>query len=74
MFMINTDFVPSKENSQYMKPDPSALKNLLKKRAQELQKIIRQMKQDNLESSKVCKNLEEELDTVKGRLEQKDAD
>jgi hypothetical protein len=51
-----------------MKPDPMTLKALLRKREVELQKIIRQMKQDNLHSSPVYKNLEQELETVKSRL------
>jgi hypothetical protein len=52
----------------YMKPDPTALKNALKKREVELQKIILQMKQDNLHSSKVYKNLEQELENVKTKI------
>jgi hypothetical protein len=44
------------------------LKLLLRKREVELQKIIRQMKQDNLHSSTVYKNLEQELETVKNKL------
>lgn len=44
------------------------MKLLLKKREAELQKIIRQMKQDNLHSSPVYKNLEQELETVKTQL------
>jgi hypothetical protein len=51
-----------------MKPDPMMMKALLKKREAELQKIIRQMKQDNLHSSPVFKNLELELETVKTQL------
>jgi hypothetical protein len=51
-----------------MKPDPIALKNALKKREAELQNIIRQMKQDNLHSSPVYKNLEQELETVKSKI------
>ena len=51
-----------------MKPDPLTLKALLRKRENELQKIIRQMKQDNLHSSPVYKNLEQELETVKSKL------
>jgi hypothetical protein len=51
-----------------MKPDPMALKNALRKREVELQKIISQMKQDNLHSSPVYKNLEHELNTVKTKL------
>jgi hypothetical protein len=51
-----------------MKPDPMTLKALLRKREVELQKIIRQMKEDNLHSSPVYKNLEHELETVKNQL------
>jgi hypothetical protein len=51
-----------------MKPDPMTLKVALRKREAELQKIIRQMKQDNLHSSTVYKNLEQELETVKNKL------
>jgi hypothetical protein len=51
-----------------MKPDPMDLKAALKKRELELQKIIRQMKQDNLHSSPVYKNLEQELESVKSKL------
>jgi hypothetical protein len=52
----------------YMKLDPMAMKAVLRKREEELQKIIRQMKQDNLHSSPVYKNLEQELATVKTQL------
>jgi hypothetical protein len=48
-----------------MKPDPMSLKAALRKRELELQKIIRQMKQDNLDSSTVYRNLEQELQKVK---------
>ena len=51
-----------------MKPDPLTLKAILRKREFELQKIILQMKQDNLHSSPVYKNLEQELETVKNKL------
>lgn len=51
-----------------MKPDPIALKNALRKREAELKKIIRQMKNDNLHTSPVYKNLEEELLNVKNKL------
>jgi hypothetical protein len=51
-----------------MKPDPLAMKNALRKRELELQKIINQMKQDNLHSSPVYRNLEKELHTVKEKL------
>ncbi len=51
-----------------MKPDPSAMKALLRKREAELQKIIRQMKHDNLHTSPVYRNLEQELETLKNQL------
>jgi len=51
-----------------MKPDPVAMKNALRKREVELQKLMNQMKQDNLHSSPVYKNLEKELHTVKSQL------
>jgi hypothetical protein len=51
-----------------MKPDPLALKNALRKREAELQKLLVQMKQDNLHSSPVFKNLEQELNKVKVKL------
>ena len=51
-----------------MKPDPMALKAALRKREEELQKIIRQMKQDELHTSPVYKNLEQELASVKTKL------
>jgi hypothetical protein len=51
-----------------MKPDPVALKNALRKREAELQKLIHQMKQDNLHSSPVFKSLESELNKVKVKL------
>lgn len=50
-----------------MKLDPSAMKVLLRKREMALQKIIRQMKYDNLNSSQVYKNLEQELETLKNQ-------
>jgi hypothetical protein len=52
-----------------MKPDPLALKNALKKRELELQNIIRQMKQDNLHTSPVFRNLEQELETLKSKTD-----
>ncbi len=57
-----------------MKPDPLAMKILLRKREVELQKIIRQMKQDNLQASPVYRNLEQELTSLKDQLtgQQKD--
>lgn len=51
-----------------MKPDPVAMKNALRKREVELQNIIRQMKQDNLQTSPVFRNLEQELEEVKNRI------
>ena len=51
-----------------MKPDPLAMKVLLRKREAELQKLIRQMKQDKLHSSPVYRNLEQELETLKNQL------
>jgi hypothetical protein len=51
-----------------MKPDPMTLKVLLRKREAELQKIIRQMKDDNLHSSPVFRNLENELETLKNQM------
>jgi len=55
-----------------MKPDPLTLKLALRKREVELLKIIRQMKQDNLHSSPVYKNLEQELESVKNYLSPSD--
>ncbi|HET9486910.1 MAG TPA: hypothetical protein VFO54_05725 [Chryseosolibacter sp.] len=51
-----------------MKPDPLAMKLLLQKREAELQKLIRQMKQDKLHTSPVYRNLEDELETIKNQL------
>lgn len=51
-----------------MKPDPLVMKNALKKREAELQKIIKQMKHDQLNSGHVFRNLTEELEAVKSQL------
>lgn len=51
-----------------MKPDPLAMKFQLQRRELELQKLIRQMKQDKLHSSPVYKTLEQELEVVKNQL------
>jgi hypothetical protein len=51
-----------------MKPDQQILKQALKKRESELQTIMKQMKQDNLDSSKVYKNLQNELESVKTKM------
>ncbi|RAW01671.1 hypothetical protein DQQ10_08435 [Pseudochryseolinea flava] len=53
-----------------MKPDSQALKASLQKRELELQRLIRQMKFDQLHQSTVYKNLELELDSVKTQLNQ----
>jgi hypothetical protein len=50
------------------KPDSLPMSNATQKREAELQKIIRQMKQDNLNSSQVYKNSEQELENVKTKL------
>ena len=51
-----------------MKSDAKALKVTLQKRELELQRLIRQMKLDQLHNSSVYRNLEQELETVKSRL------
>jgi len=56
-----------------MKPDPMALKAALRKRQEELQKIIRQMKDDNLHSSPVYKNLAQELEKLKTEMNAKES-
>ena len=48
-----------------MKPDSAAMKVLLRKREAVLQKLIRQMKRDELDSGTVYKNLESELQSLK---------
>lgn len=44
------------------------MKLLLRKREMELRNIIKQMKNDNLHSSPVYRNLEHELETLQGRI------
>lgn len=44
------------------------MKALLHKRQTELQKIIKQMKQDKLEASPVYRNLEQELISLQEKL------
>ena len=51
-----------------MKPDPLAMKAVLRKREAQLQKLIRQMKHDHLDTSPVYKNLAQELDALKDQL------
>jgi len=53
-----------------MKPESQALKVSLQRRELELQRLIRQMKFDQLHQSPVYKNLESELDSVKHQLNQ----
>ncbi|WP_331969385.1 hypothetical protein [Ohtaekwangia sp.] len=48
-----------------MNADPKALKASLQKRELELQRLIRQMKLDQLHNSSVYKNLEQELISIK---------
>jgi hypothetical protein len=48
-----------------MKFDPFVMKVLLRKREAELQKIIKQMKHDELQSSPVYKTLKQELEILK---------
>jgi uncharacterized phage protein gp47/JayE len=52
-----------------MSTDPNALKSALKKREMELQRLIKQMKDDNLQTSVVFRSLENELQKVKGSLD-----
>ncbi|MBT1687918.1 hypothetical protein [Dawidia soli] len=51
-----------------MNPDPKALRASLLKRELELQRLIRQMKLDQLHQSTVYKNLEQELVTLKKEI------
>lgn len=55
-----------------MKPDPMAMKFLLQRRELELQKLMRQMKHDKLQTSPVYRNLEQELESIKVRLNEDD--
>lgn len=51
-----------------MNPDPKALRASLLKRELELQRLIRQMKLDQLNKSPVYKNLAQELETLKKQI------
>ena len=51
-----------------MNPDPKALRASLLKRELELQRLIRQMKLDQLNQSPVYKNLGQELVTLKKQI------
>ena len=53
-----------------MKPDATTQKARLKKREAELQRIITQMKTDELETSVVFKQLENELTKLKANLDE----
>lgn len=48
-----------------MKSHHAEMEMLLRKREAELQKLMRQMKHDKLQTSPVYKNLEQELETLK---------
>lgn len=63
-------FAAAKPNLSFllMNHDPKAVKASLLKRELELQRLIRQMKFDQLHNSTVYKNLEKELASVKDRL------
>jgi hypothetical protein len=52
-----------------MKPDVNAMKLALKKRETELLKLIRQMKDDKIDQGRVYRNLEDELNNVKSRMQ-----
>lgn len=52
-----------------MKPDATAMKLALKKREAELLKLIRQMKDDKLNQGGLYRNLEDELNTVKSKIQ-----
>ena len=56
-----------------MNSDVKALKLALRQRELELQQLIRQMKSDQMNHSKVFKNLEQELDGIKNQIETSDA-
>ena len=55
-----------------MNSDVKALKLALRQRELELQQLIRQMKSDQMNHSKVYKNLEQELDGIKNQIETSD--
>lgn len=48
-----------------MKSHHAEMEMLLRKREAELQKLMRQMKHDKLQTSPVYRNLEQELETLK---------
>jgi hypothetical protein len=55
-----------------MNPDFKALKKALQNRQAELQKLMSQMKSDQLNKSSVYRNLENELSTIREKLENSD--
>lgn len=55
-----------------MNSDVKALKLALRQRELELQQLIRQMKSDQMNHSKVYKNLEQELDGIKTKIQTSD--
>jgi hypothetical protein len=55
-----------------MNSDVKALKIALRQRELELQQLIRQMKSDQMNHSKVYKNLEQELDGIKSQIQTTD--
>ena len=56
-----------------MNSDVKAMKLALRQRELELQQLIRQMKSDQMNHSKVYKNLEQELDGIKSQIQTSDA-
>lgn len=64
---LNTNAQPNVAYS--MKPDENAQKLRLKKRESELQRLIAQMKTDELHQSVVFKQLEKELTALKSDLD-----
>lgn len=55
-----------------MNSEMKALKQALRQRETELQQLIRQMKSDQLNASKVYKNLERELEGIKIQIQQEE--
>jgi hypothetical protein len=56
-----------------MNSDFKALKQALRQRELELQQLIRQMKSDQMNHSKVYKTLEQELDGIKTKMQSSDS-
>lgn len=68
VFQIIINCTANPISNRLKKPDPLAMKALLRRREAELQKIIKQMKQDDLQTSPVFRNLEHELESLKSQL------